>query len=76
MLDLGVVAFSDSAAQRMDCAKYADAFAQDLIDALQLTHLALQLLRTLAFRGRQATAEPVIALGLPDPLPEPSAPRP
>ena len=44
--------------------------AHDRLDALQLTHLALQLLRALAFRGRQATAEPVIAPGLPDPLPE------
>ena len=52
------------------CAKYVRRLAQDLIYALQLTHLALQLLRALAFRGRQATAEPGIALGLPDPLPE------
>ena len=52
------------------CAKYADALRKNLVCALQLTHLALQLLHALAFRGRQATAEPAIALGLPDPLPE------
>ena len=56
---------------QIDCLrKIRRRLAQDLVCALQLTHLALQLLHALAFRGRQATAEPAIALGLPDPLPE------
>ena len=44
------------------CAKYADALRSHLCASAH--DLALQLLRALAFRGRQATAEPVIALGL------------
>ena len=60
------------------CAKYADAlrkisfvrFSSRTSRSTSFTHLALHLLHALAFRGRQATAEPAIALGLPDPLPE------